>query len=317
VLSKILKDPELAKKITPDQLDTQESIEGAGRPDLIVNSPNVYAVIEAKLNPRRGLTEYQRGGYSRFFDSIAASQKVLIFVVPENYQFKSCVDQELEDFQKKYPSIDTRIVNWEEIYALHKQLFASTIQADPIQIEFWRLLKHEFGGVEFSTEEIDMMVKGKGLQFTVFNKAAYVVDEIAKKCEEEEFIVAKPTHNILNDEYGVYFYRSEPDKKHEKNYFFWFGIWSLYWEKRGRALCFGITNDKKYELNAFKKLCSKTDEFPDGSPESESSVYTLGWIEDELSALNNDSIPQIWKRLKPILDGVKNCRQTQIQKAIT
>jgi hypothetical protein len=66
-------------------------------------------------------------------------------------------------------------------------------------------------------------------------------------------------------------------------------------------LCFGITNDKKAELDAFKNSYSKTDEFCDGSPELASSVYTLGWIEDELSASRNDSIPRIWESLKPIL----------------
>jgi hypothetical protein len=301
VLSMILGNSDLASQVSPDQIDTQVSMREAGRPDLIVESPVVYAVIEVKLNPRRGLTAYQFGGYSIFFASATAPRKVLAFLVPANWQYQQLLDKDLEVFKKDNPSICTKVVQWEEIYRFHKQLFPDRIHADPIQVEFWRLLRHEFGGVEFSTEEIDMMVNGKGLQFTAFNKAAHVVDEIAEKCNKEEFIIAGPTHNVLSDEYGIYFYRSKSDKARGRNHFFWFGIWSLYWEKRGRALCFGITNDKKAELDAFKNSYSKTDEFCDGSPELASSVYTLGWIEDELSASRNDSIPRIWESLKPIL----------------
>jgi len=58
VLSMILGNSDLASQVSPDQIDTQVSMREAGRPDLIVESPVVYAVIEVKLNPRRGLTAY-------------------------------------------------------------------------------------------------------------------------------------------------------------------------------------------------------------------------------------------------------------------
>jgi len=100
VLSMILGNSDLASQVSPDQIDTQVSMREAGRPDLIVESPVVYAVIEVKLNPRRGLTAYQFGGYSIFFASATAPRKVLAFLVPANWQYQQLLDKDLERFKR-------------------------------------------------------------------------------------------------------------------------------------------------------------------------------------------------------------------------
>ena len=59
VLSKLLCDPVLASQIEPEQIRTQVVVPGVGRPDLVIDAQTVHAVIEVKLNPRRGCTYYQ------------------------------------------------------------------------------------------------------------------------------------------------------------------------------------------------------------------------------------------------------------------
>jgi len=161
VLEKLLGDRALASQIGSDHIRTQAAISGAGRPDLIIKSPFVQAVIEVKLNPRRGCTPYQiptLNGYCKSLNDGPASHKVLAFLVPADWQYRQDIENQLAAFERENPSISTRVALWEEIFSLSKQLCA-----DPLHLEFWRLLGSDFGPVEFTQEEVNVLMNGVGV----------------------------------------------------------------------------------------------------------------------------------------------------------
>lgn len=306
VLSVLLGLPDMSSRIGPEQISTQMVLEEAGRPDLTINSSIVRAAIEVKLNPRRGCTPYQvptLNGYCRFLNDAPASRKVLAFLVPADWQYRQDIENKLAAFERDNPSINTRVALWETIFGLHKRFLR-----DPLHVEFWRLLQRDFSALEFSTREIEMAVNGIGLPIRTFNKSGYVVDWLAAKCERSGFSIDKPKHQNSGEEYGIWFYTKRKGRDRGDAYFFWFGILSPYWEKRGKALCFGITNDKEAEKAAFLQSYSgDTEEFCNGMQQSAADVYTLGWVsESDLveDPSGREPAEKIWEWLRPILDRV-------------
>jgi hypothetical protein len=300
VLSLLL-DPELASIVAPNQIDTQVVITDAGRPDLIVESPEVRAAIEVKVNPHRRCTDYQVPsdddsveGYCGFLNRATASRKILSFLVPRDWEFLPRTQDRLKSLHERNPSIETKIVFWERVLELSKDFLS-----DPLHVEFWRLLESDFGSVKFEEEEIEVAVNCPGLPIATIIKVGYVIDQIAEKCRKE-FSIDGPEHAKSGEQYGLEFYRVQRGSRgREKTYFFWFGIWSPYWEKEGRALCFGITNEKEAEKKAFERTYSgATEPFRD---------YTLGWVSEAdfmSDASGSDPATKIWKWLKPVLDAV-------------
>jgi len=317
VLAKLLGDPAIASRVKPHQISTQVVISEIGRPDLVVESNEVRAAIEVKLNRHRRCTDPQMApnsddgnleGYCRFLLESSANHKakVLAFLVPGDWEYLSEKRRELAAFRKQYPSVRTPVVLWEEIFGLSKE-FA----IDPLHIEFWKLLQADFGAVEFTTEEVQMAVNGEGLPITVFNKAAYLVDEIAEKCKQQfpKFSLDGPKHDKSGEEYGIHFYRQEARRDRDKTFFFWFGIWSAFWGRHGKALCFGVRNDKTAEREAFLQSYSgeRPVEFCDGERRADSDVWTLGWIPEADYFVTDDGldpVAKIWDWLKPLLDRV-------------
>ena len=263
--------------------------------------------MEVKLNPRRGRTEYQTigpKGYCGFLNTPPeVPRRFFTFLVPANLKDLKEIRRDIEVFRQENSSITATVVLWEDIFAISKQL-----SSDPLQWEFWQMLRKDFEPMRFTAEEARVAVSGVGLPISAFNKAAYVVDRVAEQCKGE-FLFGKPQYEKTGKEYGVWFYRRNKGRHWGETFFFWFGILSPYWEKTGRALCFGITNDKLAEKAAFLESYSgETEEFCDGKPQSASDVFTLGWvsegdlIEDDPSG--QEPAARIWESLRPILDKV-------------
>jgi len=317
VLSKLLGDPILAAQIAPDQISTQVVVRGSGRPDLVIDAPTVCAAVEVKLNRHRPCNKNQLPaddetlrGYIGFLRTAPSARKILSFLVPGDWKYLQDTCDRLIELRQCEGSIEIRPpVLWEEILSLSKQFCT-----DPLHLEFWSLLRKDFEPMKFSVEEANMAVNGIGLPSRVFNKAAYVVDQVYRKAEkcDGKFFPGEPEHDKLGGEYGIWFYRSNEGKVCWNKYFFWFGILSPYWEKHEKALCFGITNDMLGEKNARLKeafLQSYSgEEFCDGTPQSASDVYTLGWVSEadliEDHPSGKDPATRIWERLRPILDKI-------------
>lgn len=303
VLSMLLDDRTLASQIAAMNVTTQKVVEGVGRPDLVIDhAPSVLAVTEVKLNPRRGCTDYQTpaedgtlNGYYAYLSGAPADRKILTFLVPGNWKPLEKMRGDLKRFEQANPSITTKIVLWEDIFGLSGRL-----SRDPLHREFWCLLDNDFSPVKFTTTEVEMAIKGGSSPISTIIKAAYVVDEMTKKCKGSKYLFVGPQADKAGEVYGLDFYRKRIGREGGKEFFFWFGIWSPYWEKHGKALCFGVKDDWKAEKKAFLDVyAGRTQRFR--NPEDESDAWTLGWI-PEVDLI--DPVTKVWERLEPILKGV-------------
>lgn len=307
VLEELLNDTKLTPYIQPDHISTQRVIPGTGRPDLVIDAaPTVCALIEVKLNPRRGCTDNQTleeggtmGRYYKYLHLVSAERKVsrsiLVFLVPGDWELLEKMRGDMKKFKGKYPSVETKIVLWEDIFKLSERF-----SRNPLLREFRNLLYPEFSPVLFTDKEKKMAICGGSSPISTIIKAAYVVDMIAKKCKDNKYLFSSQKAEKDGEAYGMEFYRKRIGREHVKAPFFWFGIWSPYWEKHGKALCFGVRDDWKAEKKAFLgSFDGKTSRF--SNPVDESDVWTLGWIpETDLI----DPVNKVWERLEPILKEV-------------
>ncbi|MGO8719715.1 MAG: hypothetical protein ACLQMO_10910 [Acidobacteriaceae bacterium] len=243
VLSKILGDPVLASQIGPDQICTQMGVPGAGRPDLVIDAPTVRALVEVKLDPHRHCTENQLPpdgetieGYCGFLKTASAARKILSFLVPGDWKYPQDTCDRINDLRQCEDSIEIpRPVLWEEIFSLSKQF-----STDPLHLEFWRLLGSDFSPIEFTQEEVNVLINGVGLPVRAVIKGEYLVDKVAEKCHYGGFLVERPCHSKTGDEYGIAFYLKRKGRGLDyATLFFWFAMWTPYWEKSGKAICFG------------------------------------------------------------------------------
>lgn len=297
----ICKDPNISSQVAPSHLSTQVFISDAGRPDLVIDSPSIRAVVEVKLNPRRGCTDYQipdddgfRRGYCEFLNRATTTNRVLSFLVPRDWIYVKETREKLARFEQRDPSIRTGIFFWEDVFDLRKNL-----SEDSILAEFWQLLAKDFQSIEFTKEEIDVMVNRAGLPIRAIGKAAHLVDQIAKKARIElsEYIINGPEHEKSGEQYGLEFYKKKIG--HRTEYCFWFGIWSPFWEEHGKALCFGVSHEQQPATQrAFMDVYSGEKREYGVSPQ-----WTLGWI-PEADISGSDPVANVWNRLRPVLDKV-------------
>lgn len=307
VLSLLLDDRTLASQIPAKHIITQMVVEGVGRPDLVIDhAPKVLAITEVKLNPRRGCTDYQTpaddgtlNGYFEFLSRTPADRKILTFLVPGNWKLLGKMRDELKQFGLTNQSIKTKVVLWEDIFGL-----SGRFSRDPLHREFWRLLDNDFSPLMFITAEVDMAINGGSSPISTIIKAAYMVDEIAKKCKGSKYLFAGPQADKAGEAYGLDFIRKVIGREGGKELFFWFGIWSPYWENHGKALCFGVKDSWKAEKKAFLDVYSgRTQGFT--NPDDESDAWTLGWFpEVQADLIDLDPVTKLWERLEPILNGV-------------
>lgn len=237
VLSLLFDEESLASKISREQIVTQVVIPEVGRPDILIESPDISATVEVKLSYHRRCEESQipslgdMRGYCGFLDRASANaRKRLVFLVPGGWKHLQATKERLDEFGRSNPGIETKIVCWEKVFALSKRF-----GGDPLLAEFWKLLERDFGSVQFTEDEIQIMFSA-GLPIEAINKAAWMVDQIAKKCSGD-FIFDGPEHEKSGEQYGLEFYR-KTGKGRGDSFLFWFGIWSPFWEKHGKPLCF-------------------------------------------------------------------------------
>jgi hypothetical protein len=309
VLSLLLGDPLLALSIEPEQISTQIIFPGAGRPDLVITSSTMIAAVEVKITRHRSCTDNQDlsddslEGYWGFLKEAREARKILSLVVPRDWKYLEENRERRNERRRRDTAVDLPpIVTWEQIFGMSKQF-----SHDPLHREFWRLLERDFGPIEFSQKEIEMIVSDAGLPIRAINKVSYLVDAIAKKCNGS-FSFDGPMHDRSGEQYGLEFYR-KLGKGRGDSFFFWFGVWSPFWEKYGKPLCFGISNNKHVEIEAFlgaytgetnPDFC--TDEFG-----ALSDHWTLGWIPEEdldEDLAGEDPVNRVWNRLRPILERV-------------
>jgi hypothetical protein len=98
VLLLFLRDRQLVDQIETRHLSTQLILKEGGRPDLAIESPEVFALVEVKLNEKRGLTacqvpttldEQDIRSYFAYAARAKGKRKAVFFLVPDGWRPRS------------------------------------------------------------------------------------------------------------------------------------------------------------------------------------------------------------------------------------
>jgi hypothetical protein len=144
VLLLFLRDRHLVDQIEARHLSTQLVLKESGRPDLAIQSPEVFALVEVKLNEKRGLTSYQVPttlddtevqGYFAYAASAKAKHKAVFFLVPVGWRPRDEVQKAIQTLKERY-SIETRTVDWSQIRNVAQQLRHSHRQASAHDVRY-------------------------------------------------------------------------------------------------------------------------------------------------------------------------------------
>ncbi len=285
-----------ALRIARHEIRTQTRLLECGRPDILIHTAEICALLEIKVNLGRGLTTNQDlttsddadvKGYVRFLLDAHVPERLLVFLVPENWKHKIRVQSLLEFVKKKYPSITAKIVTWEQVLDTARTM---NQPLDPFIEEFRMLLSDRFGPVIFSTEETDMLTNDFATAYRTVRKVEALVDETRVRAGNDG---SERTSQVeRKDEYGVYF------KNSEGKCVLWFGIWLEFCERKGFPLCFGIQDDWKQSVpkleKSFAASCCDTPISFDG--------WTVIGIRPQ--TFHENPAEGIWRQLKPVLESV-------------
>jgi hypothetical protein len=88
-------------EITLEHIFSQYTIADGGRPDMIIETENLFYIIENKIRPYTGLQENQQGNYPEFLLKQDARKKDIgyIFLIPRNYEHESEINAVIEKHQ--------------------------------------------------------------------------------------------------------------------------------------------------------------------------------------------------------------------------
>ncbi len=145
-----------AASIMDATITTQEVDKDCGRPDIVIRTDTACAVVEVKLDPRRGLTSHQQlpgcnekldgTRYSDFLLKQNVPHRELVFLVPANWK-NAEISQTHSAFQKEIHRIKVGICFWEHI------LEAVREDPDPFVQEFRKVLMRQLQSVTLSPSE--------------------------------------------------------------------------------------------------------------------------------------------------------------------
>jgi hypothetical protein len=134
---------------------TQANLHRCGCADLLIENSDVCAILEVKVNDRRGLTENQPEGYLQFLVQQPQRERRLTFLIPKRWAYRKECSSRLKALAK--PGIESAIVEWEEIIEVLES--TELRNANPILTEFTNLLidRYKTRPVNFSTVEVDVL----------------------------------------------------------------------------------------------------------------------------------------------------------------
>ncbi len=279
-------------KIKSYHIGTQIVLPKYGRPDIVIEAPGVFVVVEAKVNLKRTLTPNQRPtkkirGYSGFIRKHCVDDGLLVFLVPRGWEYCEEIKDALDPSSRGYKGVKGEVIYWEQILDV-----AGTMRSpDPFLDEFSKLLQC-FALMTFSPEEVERM-HSKSFPIRDMLKLQELVKQIEKRAKKK-YKVRSHQDSL---ESGFYLVNGD--------WFFWCGIWADAWEQEGLPFTFGVSDQ------AFGKMPTLQKVFQKACMEGTKRIgdYTVGWIPQEM--LEGDgALDNIWKRLEPIMDKVNKAAQT-------
>jgi hypothetical protein len=300
VMSLFFEDKAVVAQIAADHLKTQMSHKGSGRPDLVIDSPSAYALLEVKLNERRGLTAYQTPVFieeeevTNYFTRVrdaSAPNRAILFLVPEQWKFGAETKRAFSKLKLR-TSVKMCIVSWHNVLDIANKLK----DGRPGVEEFVLLLTEKLGPLNFTKQETDMLFKND-LPISEFLKLCFLVDQIKKRCAGTKIFpkIYDPKMSRDGDEYAFECYDST-----EKS-LLWFGIWSSYLKDTGKPLAFGF-----YESAAPKVQKAFLKEYK-GTAQRFGSYTLVGMLEEDFLAdgTGGDAEARVWRRIEPFLLALK------------
>ncbi|HUI05853.1 MAG TPA: hypothetical protein VL486_02485 [Verrucomicrobiae bacterium] len=287
---------ECAEKIEFANIETQRSLGKFGRPDIVVDNDEIFAILEIKVKKWCPPTDSQPAGYLNALRDKKHSRKGwLAFLIPKGWDYEQALREELESYAQDYTiNVRKTPVYWEDVLEIIK---SNNLQdLNPFFGEFYRLLIAWYGStpIDFSEKERIMLFPTEAPTFIeAINKLGKLIDEVCAK--NGTFRVSRSRENTLWPDEYIYTFEDE-----QRQDVFFFGMSTRFWKKKGIPLCFGVNNIWPAPVQAaFHGSCKNTMPFED---------YTVGWVSEETLALKNP-VEEILKQLAPILSAIANARR--------
>jgi hypothetical protein len=292
LLARLLTDV-LAPKVDFDEIDTQSVLPEGGRPDIIIDSDSVYALIEVKVERGQGLTNNQPKVY---FDTVLKEAERregwLIFLVPRYWKYHEPLNQALKVLQSAHPvgGVSTKIVEWESVLEIIEEYDLHRL--NPFVGQFHELLSSRFRArpIAFSKDEVRMLYsKDFGV---ALSKLYELFDQIYDR--------SKTAYKTKREKYmpSLYFRDSQGQDV------LWFGMWFDFWKAEGFPLCFGVEETWGTAVrDAFRNsLRRETKSF-----EVSGERWTLGWLPSDVLS-GQHPLDEAWDILAPVIQAVVNAR---------
>lgn len=294
ILESLLGNEPCVARIRFEEINTRTTSDNDGSPDIVIENPEIFALLEIKTDPLRGLTKIQRdGGYLRALSkSPKQAERWLVFLVPDDWVHEKQTSAMLENPAKTDPNfrIQTGIKHWKK--DVHDVIEKKDLSKDdPIISEFAQLLLDWFKPIMFSKGEVDMLFS------TEFGGAVYELHRLVEAIRR----ISKDSYKQGNTTTGeVYF-------KYDTGDLFWFGIWPAAWKETRFPLCFGVKHERGREVlvenfrRSYKDLTNR-DAF---DFKENNKNWTLGYVPKELLESKNPE-HHIWEELlKPMIREVQ------------
>ena len=287
LLEKLFPGSPYINSITHDDITTQTTLkENNGRPDLIISSRNVYAVIEVKVDLARGLTDNQPDGYAAhlFKNEANCSESWLSFLVPKGWEHCQFIKDKFEAIKAGAANnrVKTSIVYWDDILDLIEQ--NNLDELNPFFKDFHQLLASWYRPtpVKFTTTQIRMLFKKDIPQ--ALASLDDVIDQILDKARGYRCYLKHSGKKLCPDEKGVYFQNQDGAEV------FYFGTWTPFWKTEGYPLCYGVFN-RYPTFDAFRIICPNAKEF---------KGWALAWVSEAVLE-SEKPVDAIWQELEPVL----------------
>jgi hypothetical protein len=279
-----------AQQIKYDDIDTQVVLPESGRPDIIIEGDTVYAVVEVKVDPGRGLTGNQPDAYFRYLATKTCPDRWLVFLLPPGWSDGPRLRESLARLEATQGDggVRTCIVNWHDVLDI---IESNDLQAiSPFFDQFHQLLEVRFRPkpIVFTRKEVFMLFS-KDVPVAL-SKLDKLIDQIQEKSSSTYKSDRKRSRGLPGDEHGIYF------KNDQETPVLWFGVWTDFWKAENIPLCFGV-DDKWLPpiLKAFRSSYKGNTKSFEG--------WTLGWVPEQTLASEN-TLEEIWTQLAPVLQAV-------------
>jgi hypothetical protein len=272
-----------ACQVTEEELDAQVRVDTC-KPDLIIDSDEVYGLIEIKVEDHCKLTDKQPNGYFDCLLKDERPQRWLVFVVPSSWFFLQDLKKSLTLLSAAHANsrIQTRIVHWEAVLEVIRRSKLQNPHLRVILDEVDELLSSWFlqRSIMFTKDNIR----------TLFSKDSAVAFSDLLELIKQVGVRGRTLCKCSDRSFDLYF------KNAEGEYLLWLGFWPNFWKQSGIPLCFGVKNDwPEWVQNAFRTAYGRDTLSFDG--------WTLGWVGQEDFESGNP-VEKVWKLIDPILQAM-------------